>query len=149
MDKKGTKEKNRTVRRETEGQRMTEIEQRGTGVSWCATQLGAGTAEPSVGLCGQGANLKEHLWTMSLWWQSTALLSLASLTLAFDRPLEVADGLPQVVDRMGKGADKFLLAEEELRNWVLPFEAVFHVKWKPNWNGEELIWTFFLISFLT
>ena len=70
---------------------------------------------------------------MSLWRQSTALFSLPSLTLAFDRLLEVADGLAQVVDRMDKGADKFLLAEGELCNQVLlPFEAVFHVKWKPN-----------------
>jgi len=81
-----------------------------------------------VGLCGQGANLKEHLQTVYLWWQSTALFSLASLTLAFDKPLEVADGLAQVLDSMDKGADKFLTAKGELCDQVLlPFEAVFHV----------------------
>lgn len=45
----------------------------------------------------------------SLWQQSTTSSSLASLTLAFDRPLEVLDGLAQVTDGMDKGVDKFLL----------------------------------------
>lgn len=45
----------------------------------------------------------------SLWQQSTTSSSLASLTLAFDRPLEVLGGLAQVTDRVDKGADKFLL----------------------------------------
>lgn len=68
-----------------------------------------------MGLCGQEANLKEHLWTRSLWQQLAALFSVASLTLAFDRPLEVADRVvTQVVRRMDKGADKFLLAEGQL-----------------------------------
>lgn len=45
----------------------------------------------------------------SLWQQSTTSFSLASLTLAFGRTLEVLDGLAQVTDRMDKGADKLLL----------------------------------------
>lgn len=38
-----------------------------------------------------------------------ALFSLAALALAFDRPLEAADRLAQVIGKVVKGADKFLL----------------------------------------
>lgn len=73
-----------------------------------------------MGLCGQGANLEKHLWTIAL----AAIYSFiftCFMTLAFDRALEVA----QVLGRIDKGADKFLLAEGELCNRVLlPFEAV-------------------------
>lgn len=48
----------------------------------------------------------------SLWLQSTISFSLFSLTLAFDRTLEVLGGLAQVTDRMDKVADKFLLRGE-------------------------------------
>lgn len=62
----------------------------------------------SLELWGRGAELKEHLGTVFLWWESAALFSFAILTLAFGRPLEA--------DRMDKRADKFLLAEREFCN---------------------------------
>lgn len=65
---------------------------------------------------GRGAELKEHLGTVFLWWESAALFSFAILTLAFGRPLEAADGLAQEADRMDKRVDKFLLAEREFCN---------------------------------